>query len=429
MPQTKPPVIHVLGGAGQQVKTVRRARELGYDVVISDRAENPPARAWATWHERVDTTDIAANVRIARRYAAKGLLTIGTDRPIQTIAAVCEQLSLPAYLSVESAKLVTDKSLMKRRFVEIGIPTARFVFIRPGELAPAADLRFPVVVKPSLGQGQEGVLRVESRDDLPEAVRASATFSAEGLVVAEEFLEGPEITISAWVEDGRATIMMVTDRILHQPAPPLGVCLAHVYPSASVTEGNLPEMETICQGIAGGFGIRRGPLYIQAMCTPFGVKVVEVAARVGGGHEDDLIEHTRGFDVRRRLVLEASGAGCTERFGRFGVRNLTDPCAAVVFLVGRAGEVEAAESVMETAAREDILDGGFYLEPGDFTRTLAKGNDRIGYVMVQGATRPRLVGNIQAAMASMGIRDESGESLLVDYTREEWWLRQMLAAA
>jgi D-alanine-D-alanine ligase len=93
---------------------------------------------------------------------------------------------------VLSSAVGTDKMFMKLLFSAQGLPVLPWVAVRPGEWArdPAAvtesvaALRYPVFVKPARAGSSFGISRVDSPDELGDAIRAAEQFDPKVLVEA-----------------------------------------------------------------------------------------------------------------------------------------------------------------------------------------------------------------------------------------------------
>ena len=98
---------------------------------------------------------------------------------------------------------------------------------------------------------------------------------------------------------------------------------------------------------AEALGIRNGPTYTQIRVGEDGPRVVELAARLGGGHDAELCELATGVSLNDlaldfALGREPSVAPTQSRFGG----------ACVLFLVAPEGELRAVEGVEEAEAVE-----------------------------------------------------------------------------
>ena len=159
----------------------------------------------------------------------------------------------------------------------------------------------------------------------------------------------------------------VTDRVHFADA--YGVARRHVYPAAA-GEG----ADEVAGAAVAALGITDGPTYVQVMMTPAGPLVMEVAARLGGGHDSELLALVTGVDLARAAVLAALGRPVDPD------SLLPHPQAAGVieFLRAPAGELIEAEGP----------DGvRFYHAPGHVYGELRVATDRAGYALATATTR------------------------------------------
>ena len=126
-------------------------------------------------------------------------------------------------------------------------------------------MRLPVVVKPTDSQGQRGTRRVDDSSEFADAVAAALGASRAGEALVEEFVEGTEVTASAWVIDGAVKILMVTDRVTYNPPPAIGIAVQHVFPSRHAAA--LGDVRSMLERIRAAYGVERGPMYVQMIVT------------------------------------------------------------------------------------------------------------------------------------------------------------------
>jgi len=96
--------------------------------------------------------------------------------------------------------LCRRKDLTKQVFLRSGIPTPRFAVVDGAEIPPDHGLDYPLIVKPSRGDGSAGVEPCTVVRDYAQLTkrlkRAAGEFQCSMLV--EEFLEGRELHISVF---------------------------------------------------------------------------------------------------------------------------------------------------------------------------------------------------------------------------------------
>ena len=143
--------------------------------------------------------------------------------------------------------------------------------------------------------------------------------------------------------------LTVTDRILADP-PAFGVALAHVWPSAHATARTWSRRRRRQSPRSGSRTARR---YTQIRLGPDGRPyVMEVAARLGGGHDAELCRVALGVDLNDLAISFALGEPIAASDGQsqalLGVGG-----ACVLFLVAPEGVLRATAGVEEAEA----LDG------------------------------------------------------------------------
>ncbi len=92
-----------------------------------------------------------------------------------------------------ACELVMDKIESKRLADRIGIPTARWCILTAEKRVLPEDFRYPAVLKAPKEGSTIGIVVVKSADELENALNEELRLAPE--ILAEEFIEGVEITI------------------------------------------------------------------------------------------------------------------------------------------------------------------------------------------------------------------------------------------
>jgi D-alanine-D-alanine ligase len=118
----------------------------------------------------------------------------GTYGEDGTVQAQLDQLGVP-YTGCDSAasRIAFDKVLTKKRCLEAGVPTAKFVVVNSATTPWPSGWQPPVVVKPVRQGSSVGLQFVERVADWPAAIQEAFRYDTELLV--EEKIEGRETTV------------------------------------------------------------------------------------------------------------------------------------------------------------------------------------------------------------------------------------------
>jgi biotin carboxylase len=136
-------------------------------------------------------------------------------------------------------------------------------------------------------------------------------------------------------------------------------------------------------------GIENGPSYTQLRVDADGPKVIEVAARLGGGHDAELVEAVTGVDLNGLAIDAAVGTELvlTQRKPRVGG-------AVTRFLVAPPGVLERVEVPDDLVGVEWVR---IYREPGYIFTPLRRGADRAGALLATGQDRDEALARANAA--------------------------------
>ena len=376
----------LIGGSRSQLGLLEQARALGHEVCVVDGAETAPLLAEAELgivHDFSDVEGVLAALR-ERGVEAAAVATMGSDQAVLPTARLAERLDLPG-LPVRTAEIVADKRRMRAAFEAAGVLSPKGREISREDAAEAlAEIGVPAVVKPVDGSGQRGVTEVRSAEELPAALERALGASRTGAAVLERFLEGDELTVNGFLLDGEYFPMSVTQRLLHPP-PPLGVCIAHRYPSG-LSEERERGLFALAHQASRAVGIETGPSYVQLRVDGDETGVIEVGARLGGGKDAELAKLVTGFDAIRAETLRALG-GLTP--GDLEPGEPVAPVGQVRFVVAPPGRI-ARLNAAPALELDGVHEAGFYWREGMTLPPMTSGAERLGYLLLTAASEAEL---------------------------------------
>ena len=285
----------VVAGGVPQVELIKQLKSRGIKTVLADGNSKAVARPVADVFYQVNIFDIPAVVDIARKEQVDFVITVCADQVLLVVAEVSEILGLPFYIDYKTAQNVSDKIRMKRIFKKCGVPTSNYVETDSLDWDAISHLRYPLVVKPVDAYSSKGVRKAENREELEKFYAEAADISRSGGVIVEEFFAGEEISVDAFVVNGKAHVLSVTnsEKIKYEDR---FVIFRGRYPAA-VSDVVRSKIAEIAQKIADGFGLVNAPLLIQLLNNGDDVSVLEFCARTGGNMKWLLIKYSCGVDV------------------------------------------------------------------------------------------------------------------------------------
>ncbi len=383
------------GGSRSQLGLLEHARALGHEICVIDGASTAPLLKEADYPVVRSFTDVDGVLADLERIGVEpvAVATMGSDQAVLPTARLAERLRLPG-LPVAAAEIVADKRRMRAAFEATGIPAplGRDVTSLDEAAAALAEVGLPAVLKPVDGSGQRGVTELRTEAELPAAFERAIAASRTGAAVLERYISGEEFTVNGFLFDGEYFPMSVTQRRLHPP-PPLGVCIAHRYPSGLDTESE-QKLFRLAHRVSRAVGIENGPSYVQMRDA-----VIEVGARLGGGKDAELAKLVTGFDAIRANVLWSLGQ-LTHADLEPG--EAVAPCGQVRFVVSPPGRIVRLDAA-PALALEGVHEAGFYWHEGMTLPPLTSGAERLGYLVITASDEAELDDRTDRALAALDI--------------------------
>ncbi len=400
----------ILGGSNCQLHGAERAESMGIDTVLADYTFSPPAASICRVHERISTFDVEACIDAARRHQVTGVMTMGTDQPVYTAACICRDLGLPASLTEEQAFAVTNKKRMKEILTRAGIPTARYRIVdRSTRAEELADMQAPLVIKPLDSQGQRGIYKLWTAGEVLEHLEGTLSFSRCPEALVEEFYHSDEVTVSGWIGEGTLYILTVTDRLLYPDQTHIGVCTGHRFPSVHMDQ--YEEIQEISRRVVRAFGLTDGPFYLQLLTGSGGIRVNELACRIGGAFEDVFIPWISGFDILGAVLEQAMGRSVDVSGLKDYRADQQERCAAVQLLFGGPGKIGEMTSLQELLDLPGVVDAGYNYSPGQELPVMENATARLGHAVICGC-RDNIGELVDGFYAGLSVRSETGEELI-----------------
>ena len=224
---------------------------------------------------------------------------LGIVEQIQVpIAEVREQLGLPG-MRVEQAQNFRDKARMKERLRAAGLPCAqhRLVASEHDAWDFVAEVGFPLVVKPPAGAAAQATRRVNSPEELTEALRTSAPAPGQEMLL-EEFIVGQEHSFDALSLDGRVVFHSIS-RYLPGPLTVLENPWIqwNVVAPREVDAPAYADIGPAAEQALRVLGMDTGMSHLEWFRRPDGsLAISEVAARPPGAQFTTIISRANEFD-------------------------------------------------------------------------------------------------------------------------------------
>ena len=391
--------IMILGASILQLPAILKAKEIGLQVVLVDM--NPNAVGFkeeGVIKEVISTIDVSAVVECAKKYRVDGIMTLASDMPMRSVAAVSKELGLVG-ITEETALKATNKACMREALKECGVPVPKFYVVSCREEYNAAVLRFdvPFIVKPADNSGSRGVVKIEDLSDknmIFDAYDYSRSSSRSGNVIVEEYMNGPEVSVETLTVNGECNVIQITDKIT--TGAPYFVEMGHTQPSG-LSDEIKQRISEVAKQANKAIGITNGPSHTEIIVTSDGPKIVELGARLGGDCiTTHLVPLSTGVDMVECCIKIALGENpdIASKFAKG---------SAIRYLACGAGRIESINGVYEAKALDGIRQVSIVHDVGETISEIRSSSDRVGFVVAQGDTLADAVNKCNRAIEMINI--------------------------
>ena len=261
-------------------------------------------KGWLHGYEQVRTgVDEGALFEAVRRVQNRewvDRLEATVEAHILPAAKVREAAGIPG-TTVRTAFLCRDKPAMKEALRAAGVPCAQSRGVSsPQELRMfAAEVGYPLILKPRSAAGASGTQRVDNERELESAIVAQG-LDRGASVAAEEFIEGHE---------GFYDTISIGGRVVHE-------FISHYYPGVleamrtrwispqivttnRVDAPGYSEVRQMGQKVIDALGIGTSATHMEWFFGPRGLKFSEIGCRPPGVGVWDLYAAANDFDIYR----------------------------------------------------------------------------------------------------------------------------------
>ncbi|ARF56541.1 ATP-grasp domain-containing protein [Streptomyces gilvosporeus] len=338
-----------------------RAKQLGHRVTFVRPRDISMLQETSTPEERIaealKPVDQVIALDALETDLESQLRQLHTRHPVDALLTTSEMAVLPTARAAESLGIrgtpvrhlaqAARKDVCRERLhaAHIRSPRHRTVTTADQARAAAAELGYPLVIKPSRGVAKEAAGIIRSPADLTayfDGLHASRLLRSTALdaflgtdLLMETYLEGELYSAEIAANGGDPRLLMLTrrKRAVHNEL----IEVAALMP-ADLPQEQAAEAERYMREIFRELRLTVGVYHVEFIMTKDGPALVEINSRMMGGSSPTIYEHVTQVDPFDILIRE----------------HLGEPCEAPAPPFGRAGIVVVFGSVTGGVAPPDI---------------------------------------------------------------------------
>ena len=370
----------LLGGSRYLVPVIREAKALGCHTITCDYLPHNYAHQISDEYHNVSITDMEATLNLARELKVDGVMSFACDPGVITAAYVAEQLGLPNVGPYESVAILQDKGRFRAFLRDNGftVPGSRSFDDIGAALREAESFSYPLIVKPVDNAGSKGVRRVNSPEELEQAIRYALSFTRCGRFILEDFIEkeGFSSDTDCFSVDGELKFVSFNNQYFDSKASNPYAPDGYTWPS-TIPAVQQKELRNELQRLLHLLKMRTSVYNVEVRLGKDGkAYLMEVSPRGGGNRLSEMLEYTTGTRLIHNAVRAALG---------MPVEEMHDPVyqghwSIVMLHAERSGafrKLWIAEDARASVVEEDL-----WVNPGDPVEAFAGANNAVGSLVL-----------------------------------------------
>lgn len=367
--------IMILGAGPFQIAAIHKAQAMGLSVIACSNNPADPGIMDADIPYIISTTEKEQLLNVAKKEGISGIMTLGSDVSVPSVAYIAEKLNLPG-ISQKVALNVTDKGYFRQFLQQAGFPHPKFGVAKTASEACEilSSLNHPAIMKPVLSSGSRGVVCVGSPVEIQEFFSDSVASSfGRKMVVIEEFLDGREFGGEALVFGGEIVFFQITNKYINSFFVPTG----HSMPSDLSFEIQ-GTIRTMIQNIVRNLEINTSPLNFDVKLTDNGPVLLEMGCRLGGNCLPTLMTLSTGIDTIANTIRVSVGE--TPLFSPLE----TPKCYRVIILGSpKTGILKyiTPETEFYQIFPDSVVSVKYRYGIGDLVDSFKQGSNNLGYIV------------------------------------------------
>ena len=297
--------IAILGASYHQMPLIERAKEMGYCThVFAWAADDVGERAADNFYP-ISITDKEKILEKCKEIGIDGICSISSDLAVIAVNYVGNALGLTCN-SMECTEKSTNKHKMRLAFAQSGDPSPKSLLVDLDSDLRDIDISYPAIVKPTDRSGSRGVYKINSKDEIPDAVRGAIEQSLEKKALIEEFVEGDEYSVEYISFKGRHYFLAVTKK--YTTGAPHFIETKHLEP-APISEEIQEKIKSVVEHALDTLEIENGASHSEIKIDDAGIiKIIEIGGRMGGDCiGSDLVKYSTGLDFVGMVIQIACG--------------------------------------------------------------------------------------------------------------------------
>jgi len=381
--------IMILGGGEFQVPLIKRAKKLGYYVILCDFRDDVEGIALSDKHYLVNTLDSSQLIEVGEKEKPNGVVT-NSEPAFLSMAHAAEKLGLRC-MSVDDTKLYKNKFLMREFCHAHGILSPRYKCCKNVEEALDFfnEIQKKCIIKPLDNSASRGVFSVNSEKDIKlhfdQCITASSADNPA--IIIEEYITGTEFTIDGIMTPKGHRSLAISEKKHYEYNENVAYQLLFDNKNEYFDYDLLRKENDHLVDLT---GIPFGLTHAEYKYSNGRFFLIEIQARGGGNYiATDIVPFISGVDSYKEQLKWAVGE---EVDADYSYEKLSSRCAVLHFfdVPGKGGVVKEIKGLDFLDSLSEQVMYHLNFKVGDTIQQTINDSTRIGWYILKSPNRTDL---------------------------------------
>ena len=372
----------LLGGIRYLLPVIKAAHEQGYYVITADYLPDNIAHKYSDEYVNVSIIDKEAVLKVAQEKQIDGIMSFGVDPGVVAASYVQNKMGLPSFGPFESIEILQNKDKFRTFLTEhnFNVPKAKGFFSKKEALSDLSWYDYPVIVKPTDSAGSKGVTRVDSEEQLSDALDHAFAYSLSKHVIVEEFIEkeGCSSDTDSMSIDGKlAFVSFCAQRFDADAANPYTPA-AYSWPS-TFTKDQETYLTSEIQRLITLLNLKTAVYNIETRIGTNGKPyIMELTPRGGGNRLCEMLRYATDVDMITAITRAIVGDSIQTSIEQ---KPYNGHWAEIILHAKKAGSFERLEINKNIPAK--VVEEDLWVSKGEHVNLFEGANDAIGTIVLK----------------------------------------------
>ncbi len=401
--------ILILGATEHSKHIIDAAKKLGVYTVITDYVKGNAAKKYADKFYDVSTLDVDALIDLCKKEKIDGVIAGFVDINLLPYYKLCKSLGYHYYCDESMINLTMNKKNFKNLCIQFNIDVPKEIDVN--NLNKSKEIQFPIIIKPADSYSSKGISVVYKPEELKKAINKAYEYSRCKQIVAEEYINAPDIFLYFTVQNGKVMLSAMADRTLREedgfaPQPE-----GYKYPSQYLDlfqESTYEKVKKMIEYI----GLQNGTFTLQGFVKDNKIIIFEMGLRLSGGGGYIHILNQSNFSQTEMYVQYA----ITGKFGNQDITFLNNPkfkkpayTLVVLLKNGKIGVIDGLGKIRSDSSYLDMIQ---LRKEGDELNELGTLNQVFARIYLTADTWVEIDQSINNIKKNLIVKDINGNSML-----------------